>query len=509
MRPALAAQLAAARPNTVTLVMATAAGAVQVLAFAPFGYHWIAPLTLALLLLLWSAAKPLQAAITGYCFGFGHFVAGTYWLYISLNILGGLWPPLAILLMLVLVAALACYVAAAGYLVVKLAPRDGLWRWLGVFPAAWLVCEWLRGWLFTGFPWLSVGYSQVDTPLAAAAPVAGVYGVSWLTLLLAGLTVIIVRRDWRGRLLVFGAVAAGLVALQPLSQLAWTVPAAAELNVALVQGAIPQERKWQADQLQPTLERYRRLSLAVDGQDLIVWPEAAIPAFPFEVRDFVAELRAELVQRDTQLFTGILSYDAGRGQFLNTLWALGAESGEYHKRHLVMFGEYFPLPEFAKRWLRIMNLPSEDIAEGAADQPLLTVRGIPVAATICYEIAFAAEQLRFLDEAQLLVNVSNDAWFGDSIAPHQHLQIARMRAREAGRYLLRATNTGITAVIDPAGQVVARLPQFEPGVVRSRVRPHQGVTPYVRAGNWPVIGLAFLLLLGSGIRLRNSASPPG
>lgn len=509
MSEAPATQVVAARPTRSALLLAAAAGACQVLAFAPFGYHWVAPLTLGLLLLLWSTATVRQAALLGYCFGLGHFVAGTYWLYISLNILGGLWPPLAVLLMLVLVAALAAYIAATGALVVWLAPRDGWWRWLVVFPGAWLACEWLRGWLITGFPWLSLGYSQVDTPLGGLAPVLGVYGVSLATLVLAGLAVVIVRRDWPARLAAFAAVAAALLALQPLDRTRWTQPAAAPLDVTLVQGAIPQDRKWRAEQLRPTLELYRRLSLEVDDQDLIVWPEAAIPAFPFEVSEFVAELRAELLRRNTQLFTGILTYDSERGQYLNTLWALGAETGEYHKRHLVMFGEYFPLPEFAKRWLRIMNLPSEDIAAGAADQPLLTAQGVPVAATICYEIAFAAEQLPFISRAQLLVNVSNDAWFGDSIAPHQHLQISQMRAREAGRYMLRVTNTGITAVIDPAGRVLERLPQFEPGVIRMPVLPHTGATPYARAGNWPVLGLSWAVLLGAALWRRRQTRRAG
>ncbi|MEE4186499.1 MAG: apolipoprotein N-acyltransferase [Gammaproteobacteria bacterium] len=508
MSEASAASVAVARPPSSALIMAAAAGACQVLAFAPFGYHWVAPLTLGFLLLLWSNASVRHAAWIGYSFGLGHFVAGTYWLYISLNILGGLWPPLAVLLMLALVAALAAYIAATGALVVWLAPHDGVWRWLVVFPGAWLVCEWLRGWLITGFPWLSLGYSQVSTPLGGLAPLLGVYGVSMAALLLAGLTVIIVRRAWPARLAAFAAVAAALLALQPLERARWTEPVTAPLNVTLVQGAIPQERKWRADQLQPTLDLYRRLSLEVDGQDLIVWPEAAIPAFPFEVSEFITELRAELRRRDTQLFTGILTYDSEQGQYLNTLWALGTESGEYHKRHLVMFGEYFPLPEFAKRWLRIMNLPSEDIASGAADQPLLTAKGVPVATTICYEIAFAAEQLPFITRAQLLVNVSNDAWFGDSIAPHQHLQISQMRAREAGRYLLRATNTGITAVIDPTGRVLERLPQFEAGVIRMPVLPHTGPTPYARLGNWPVLTLAFAALLSSGWRRWLQVRPP-
>jgi apolipoprotein N-acyltransferase len=206
-----------------------------------------------------------------------------------------------------------------------------------------------------------------------------------------------------------------------------------------------------------------------------------------------------MVSTDTQLFAGILTYDIELGEYKNTLWAMGAEEGKYFKRHLVAFGEYFPLPDFAKKIMRIMNLPSESIMPGADNQPLLLVKGVPVAATICYEIAFAAEQLQFFPKAQLMVNVSNDAWFGDSIAPHQHLQIGQMRALETGRYLLRATNTGITAIVDPQGRVTERIPQFEPGVIDAVVQPYGGATPFVRTGNWPIIAGLFLVTAIAGL----------
>jgi apolipoprotein N-acyltransferase len=184
------------------------------------------------------------------------------------------------------------------------------------------------------------------------------------------------------------------------------------------------------------------------------------------------------------------------------LWAIGEEEGQYHKRHLVAFGEYFPLPDFARRWLRIMNMPSENILAGAEDQPLLLAQGVPVAVTICYEMAFGAEQLKFFPAAELMVNVSNDAWFGEMLAPHQHLQMGRMRAMETGRYLLRATNTGITAVVDPQGKVRERLPQLEAVVLDAAVTPHTGATPYVRMGNWLVVSAMFLLLAVGALLAR-------
>ena len=475
---------------------ALVAGAALVLSFAPYELVWLAPLSLATLILLWDSTTSRQAFWIGYCFGLGLFTAGTYWLYISLNILGGLWPPMALLLMFGLIAVMALYVALSGSLAVWLTPAGGFLRWVIVVPASWVLMEWLRGWLFTGFPWMSVGYSQIETPLGALAPVVGVYGVSAVTVFYGGLIVSVVQEGaFVRRLTAIVVSALGLAGLLALEPVEWSVAEQKELQVTLVQGAVPQELKWLPAQLEPTLELYQRLSFEQVPRDLYIWPEAAVPAFPFEIPDFLQNLNDKLHSQGSQLFTGILTYDIERGEYRNTLWALGGEEGMYFKRHLVMFGEYFPLPDFAKRLLRIMNLPSESISAGAANQALLVVKGIPVAATICYEIAFGAEQLQFFPAAQLLVNVSNDGWFGDSIAPHQHLQIGQMRARETGRYLLRATNTGVTAVVDAQGRVISRLPQFEPGVINANVRAYSGATPYISFGNWPVVSGAVLLLL--------------
>lgn len=482
---------------------AFALGGVLVLAFAPYSEALVAPFALACLVLLWDSANARQAGWLGFCFGLGLFTAGTYWLYISLNILGGLWPPFALLLMFGLIAASAAYVALTGYFAVRLTPQGGALRWLVVIPAVWTLTEWLRGWLFSGFPWMSIGYSQIDTPLAGLAPLAGVYGVTWATLIAAGLLVSLVQGSAVLRVFSVLAIGGTLFVLMSVRGIDWTEEVPEPIAVTLVQGAVPQELKWKPQQLVPTLELYTRLSLEQGARDLIVWPEAAIPALPFEIPEFLADLRATMIERDTQLLTGILTYDIDTGEYRNTLLAIGAQENQYHKRHLVAFGEYFPLPDFALSILRIMNLPSESISSGEQDQPLLMAKGIPIAATICYEIAFGSEQLSFLPQAELMVNVSNDAWFGDSIAPHQHLQIGQMRARETGRYLLRATNTGITAVVDPSGRVQARIPQFEPGVLNAQVYRRRGTTPYITMGNWPVISAAFALtLLAAGISRR-------
>ncbi len=474
------------------------AGAAAVLAYAPFELNLLAPLLLACLWWLWEGVTPRRAAWLGFWFGFGLFTAGTWWLYISLNILGGLWPPVAVLMMLCLTAIMGLFIAAKGWLTVYLAPSGGLLRLVIVAPAIWTIVEWLRGWIFSGFPWLSVGYSQPESLFGAFAPVAGVYGVTWVCALCAGLLLAIIRGGLLERCCAPALLLAGVACLWWLNQQVWTRPTGTELRVTLVQGAVPQDLKWKAAQLEPTLELYSELTLAQTDQDLVVWPEAAIPALPFEVRDFLVDMHEQMVARDTQLFAGILTFDVEQGEYLNTLWAIGAEEGTYYKRHLVPFGEFFPVPDFVKRWLRLMNLPSEDIARGTDDQELLLAKGVPVAATICYEIAFGAEQLGFLPEAQLLVNVSNDAWFGDSFAPHQHLQMGQMRSLETGRYLLRATNTGITAVTTPDGSVAERIAQFEPGVLNAVVQPREGATPYVRYGNALIIALCLALAVAGG-----------
>ena len=488
-------------------------GALLVVAFAPFGLFWLALLVPACLLLLWEHANARQAAWSGFWFGFGLFAAGTWWLYISLNILGGLWPPLAVLLMLALVAANAAYIALTGFLLVRLAPDGNVVRWLLVFPALWTLIEWLRGWLLSGFPWMSLGYSQAESPLGAFAPLLGVYGVTWFIVLAAGsLVTAILHADWRRWI-----AAAGLIMLVSSAYMldghSWTQisdegsdeVSDKGLRVRLVQGAISQELKWSPEQRQPTLDLYSELSRSEEAIDLIVWPEAAVPALPFEVAEFLQDLRDDMIERDTQLLLGILTYDIERDEFLNTLWAIGEEEGRYFKRHLVPFGEYFPVPDFVRRVMRLMNLPSENISAGSYEQGPLYAKGIPIAPTICYEIAYGAEQLGFFPDAQLLVNVSNDAWFGDTIAPYQHLQINQFRARETGRYLLRATNTGVTAVVDPYGRIVERIPQFEPGVVNAVVYPRTGKTPYLMFGNWLIIPLA-ALLLGAGALLARRSS---
>jgi apolipoprotein N-acyltransferase len=272
----------------------------------------------------------------------------------------------------------------------------------------------------------------------------------------------------------------------------------------VVQGNVPQHLKWRDEERAATLERYLGLTRAHWDADLVVWPETAVPAFAHRARDFLADLAVEAEAHGATVLLGIPYADLGSGRYYNSVLALGrGEPALYHKRHLVPFGEFVPLSSVLGRVLDLLNAPMSDFSSGPRDQPPLLADGVRVGVSICYEDAFGEEVILALPAATLLVNVSNDGWFGDSIAPHQHLEIARLRARETGRDLVRATNTGISALMDHRGQVRGRSPQFEPHVLRGEVQPRTGTTPYARLGNLPVVaGAIALLALAAGLGRR-------
>ncbi|MCC5860356.1 MAG: apolipoprotein N-acyltransferase [Gammaproteobacteria bacterium] len=483
--------------------LALALGAAMPLAFAPFGLWWLSPLLLAALFLLWDDIAPREAARLGFAFGFGHFLAGTYWIYISIHVFGEAPLLLAVVLMLLVVLIMAGYFALLGWFSARVAPAAGPVRWLLVLPAAWVLVEWLRGWLFTGFAWLALGYAQADSWLAGFAPVLGVYGASFAVTLSAGALCCLVAGRRLPPRLVGAAVLLltwGLAAV--LVRVGWTEPQATGLDVALVQGNVSQDLKWAPEQFAATLELYEALTIEALDHDLVVWPEAAIPALVHEVAGYLEHIRLLADEAGSAVMLGILRYDFRDRRYENTLLALGETPQFYVKRHLVPFGEYFPVPAWLRNWLRLLSLPYTDISAGSEGQPPLRLAGQVFGPSICYEALFGASQLVFQPEATLLVNVSNDAWFGDSIAPHQHLQIARLRSLETGRWMLRATNTGISALIDPAGQVVQRSPQFETYVLSGRVVGHEGKTPYMVLGNRAIMLLAGVLLLAGGLVAR-------
>lgn len=467
------------------------------LAFAPKGWAWVAVIALAAFFALIAQPSKRQALWSAYFFGLGYFGVGVSWVFISISQHGN-GPVVAVLATAVFVSMLALFPWFAAYLVRRLRPEmDGMAFWLGL-PAAWVLSEWMRTWFLTGFPWLFIGYSQIDTTLASIAPVFGVLGVSFLVAFLAGgLAWAILCPSFR-RASVVAAVWVAVLAGLPLLDREWTQPSADPITVALLQGNIPQDKKWDPEYRQLTLERYQALTMQHLGADIVIWPEAAIPMWYDQAEEYLAGLKAVADQAGTSLIVGVPVRETD-GRAYNAVVSLSDPSGFYYKRHLVPFGEYVPFRGFLGSALDITGAPMSDFTPGM-DARILRAAGLPIGAFICYEATFGAEVAELLPEAQLLVNVSNDAWFGSSIGPLQHFQMVRMRALETGRDVLRSTNTGITAVINYEGEVIERAPQFKMVTVSAEVTPRIGATPYVRWQNWPVLGLTALglgvLLLG-------------
>ncbi len=481
---------------------AFAAGALLPLAFAPFGIWPLAILLSAILLSSWDSASPQRAAARGGLFGLGAFGFGIYWIFISLHDFGNAPAAFAALATFAVVAAMALYPAVAGWLLIRWGPPPGPARWLLVFPALWALLDWVRSWLLTGFPWLAAGYSQTDSPLGNLAPYMGVFGVGWAVLASAGLLrALLNSRRGRERLLWLGLLAALWLGAWSLGRMSWVEPTGSPLRVALVQGNITQDRKWRPDVLEETLRRYVQLSLSEHGHaDVIVWPETAIPIFQDEARGFLTMLAEDARRANVDYVTGIPTGSWETRVFHNSVISVGRLPGSYQKRRLLPFGEYLPLRSFFLFFRDWVDIPMADFTPGARNQPLLRAGGQPVGVSICFEAVFGDEIRQALPEATWLINVSNDAWFKDSTAPHQHLQIVRMRALEMGRYLARATNTGLSAILDDRGRIVNRGAQFQAEVIRGEVQPLHGLTPYARFGDLPVV-LALLGLLVAGLLL--------
>lgn len=489
-------------------LLSIAAGAALPLAFAPFEQFWIAPLSYAALFYLWRDAAPRQAAALGFVFGCASFGFGTYWTFIAVRVFGGAPIALALFLMVGLTLVLAGFIALAGFAAARFFRARGAVAWLVTLPALFVLAEWLRGWLFTGFGWLAAGYTQTDTWLMGYAPLGGILAISLAVVVTAGGLLTLAFGTLRERAAAAAVVVAVWVGGFAAGTQSFTQPKERALDVALAQGNIAQEVKWEPEELPGMMLLYSELTKQSAGADLIVWPEAAIPTLVEYVEPYLEGIRKQSEEQGSTVLLGILRLPEGAKsleEFQNIVVALTDEPQTYVKRHLVPFGEFFPVPDFIRGWMRYMNLPTGDAIPGAPDQPPFEVIGEKIAITICYEDVFGAEQLHSLPEATLLVNVSNDAWFGDSIAPHQHLQIARVRAAEAGRYLLRSTNTGVTAVIGPRGELVDTLPQFRTGVLKGTVRGYTGATPYARVGNWLVVSLTLVMLAGAHAAARAGA----
>ena len=474
-----------------------AAGAALTLAFEPFGYFLVAFASLAALFMAWRQCRtPRHAFLRGWLFGVGMFGAGVSWVYESFAF-SDVPGALALVLTIALVGGFALYPALLGWVAMRFSPAGDAPRLLAVYPAGWVLWEWLRGWMFTGLPWLQVGTAQIDGPASGWLPVIGVLGTSALVALGTGGLVYAALARRAGALVVLVAAAAPWGAGAMLAPIDWTRPAGGAVEVAIVQGNIAQDRKWRPEMRAVTLERYAALARAHFDADLVVWPESAIPGFLDTLEDFANRLGLEAAGHGSAILSGVPIRRKPGGPYLNAVVMLGSESDIYLKRHLVPFGEYLPLSWLLHPIVGRLGIHIAKFSSGPREQAPILLGSHTIGVSICYEIAFAHEVRRGLPEAAFLVTVSNDAWFGKSIGPHQHLQIARSRAAESGRWLVRATNTGLSAVVSPRGEVRGRLPQFETASAAFEIVPMQGETPYVRFGDWPiVIALAVWFVAG-------------
>lgn len=486
-------------PTGLRLAWPVLLGAVSTFAFAPFDVWPLAVLCPLLMMQQWRAAAPRQAAWSGFAYGVGLFAAGTWWLYISIHDMNDSPAWLALLLVGALVLVMALYYALTGWLLASLYRRSSPVAWSVGAATVWCLLEWLRGWLFTGFPWLQLGYSQTDTWLAGWAPVLGSHGLTaWL--LAAAALLLWAWRDARTRA---QRLAALLVAALPwlggraLLPVEWTAATGAPVTVAVLQGAVPQSIKWLITNRDPTRNLYHDLNTQALGAQLILWPEAAVTELANQIPQYLGQVYRESHARGSDVVMGILRMDERSEDVYNSMLALTQPLQFYDKQHLVPYSEYFPVPDWVRGVLQRLDLPYSDITHGAPDQPPLRAGGLSIAATICYEDAFGHAMRRGQRDADVLANVTNDAWFGRSPARYQHFQITRMRAMESRRWLIRAANDGVSALVAPDGTVAERATEFQPAVLRGTVTPRRGLTPYARFGDWPVLAAAVLALLAS------------
>ncbi|WKE66635.1 apolipoprotein N-acyltransferase [Gallaecimonas kandeliae] len=457
-------------------------GGLSHLAFAPYHQAWLLLFTLPLWLWQLEGRGPRQGAWLAFAFGFGFFLTGVAWVHVSIVQFGGLPLAVSMLFMAILAGYLALYPALLGYLLNRFFPLPGWPRYLVALPVLWIGSEWLRGWVLTGFPWLNLGASQLDSPFGNWLPIGSEALAGFMLMLCVGaLALCRQQKAW-------ALAALGLIGLSLLLPRHWVTPTGKTLKVALVQGNIPQSLKWNPDSLEPTLLKYQDLTRPAMGADLVLWPEAAVPDLEPMEQPFLAQLDAVAAFRHTSLVTGIIDYHLGNDSYFNTVIVLDGnysygDANRYNKHHLLPIGEFVPFAELLRPIAPFFNLPMSDFARGPLVQPNLEVAGHKAAMAICYEVAFSGQvRANVQPDTDLLMTVSNDAWFGDSIGPWQHLQIAQVRARELGRPMLRATNDGVTATMDADGHIQRQLPRFVPAVLNDEIVLVSGQTPYGRFG---------------------------
>ena len=473
-------------------LLALGAGVLSVGAFAPFRWWWLFLPALGLLFLLWEKAGRNRSFRLGFCFGLGQFGAGVSWVYVSIQSFGGMPPVLAGVCVLGLVCILALFPAVSGWLQAWFGGVGTVIRLGLIIPISWIALEWFRGWVFSGMPWLSVGYAFLDTPLAGLAPVGGVYLVGLTALATVGAALGVMRMRKPAALLValfpFGGWVGGWV----LDGHEWSASQGERFSVAVVQNNVPLLEKWEEGNRDVIIGEYLARSVEHRDKDLVVWPEGAVPDY---LENLAPEFWAALSAHPADFAFGTLHQPPPGQDYYNTLVSVSDGIRLYNKQHLVPFGEFFPMQNLLHPILRHLTIPMADFSPWRSPQEPLPMAGHLAAASICYEDAFPHEWRAQVPDAGFLLNVSEDMWFGDTLAPHQRLQMARFRAREAERPMVRASNNGLSSLINWRGRVTEVAPQFEKAVVTGFVQPRTGTTPFIRYGDLPAMAAAALLLL--------------
>ena len=471
-------------------------------AYAPLSWFPLAMLVPVATLMLWRRTSNRQAVLGGFIFGFAHFGTSFYWVYYSLHDFGEAPIALAIVLTVLFAATLAIYFVGLAWTTAFVAQRvKEVPLCLLLYPSLWVLGEWLRGVLFTGFPWNFVGQAMVDAPLVGVLPLFGVLGASWLTILLSGCVVLFFSKS-TARFMTVAIFTSVIIVASAMSLFEWTASSSGQVKVALVQANITQDLKFNREKFQRVVNSYHRLTEHAIGADLVLWPETALPAYYdlLEEMDVLSHINDKIQNAGGEFVLGAFVRNPN-GDAYNAVVKVAHPLQLYRKRHLVPFGEYFPLRKLMQIVSSWVLIPMSDLKAGNA-RPLMRIGQHDVGISICYEVSFGNEILDALPEAAYLINVSNDSWFGDSAAPHQHLQLARLRAIETERAMVRATSTGISAIINHKGDLVERSQQFAEQVLTGVVKPRHGRTPYTIWGNIPILGLSLLLTLGVVVLAR-------